>query len=231
MNNLELSLALATAPTSAFTELRERPRFWFPLLVLVVSTVIVIYWYYSIVDIDWLKETLYGNNPDFLKLPEAQRESAMAFVTRTTLLWGSLVAAALALPVVLLLTALYYLVAAKVTKLPLGYRHWLAFASWTALPALISTVASAIFLILADSTQLSPSVLQPLSINSLVLHRPIGSPGYSLFEALAIPAFLSWALMVIGVHVWSRRSWVFSAVFALLPSVVIFSVWAFFAFR
>ena len=37
MNNLELSVALATAPSSAFAELRERPRFWFPLLLLVAD--------------------------------------------------------------------------------------------------------------------------------------------------------------------------------------------------
>ena len=37
MNNLALSVALATAPSSAFNELRERPRFWFPLLLIVLS--------------------------------------------------------------------------------------------------------------------------------------------------------------------------------------------------
>ena len=47
MNNLDLSVALATAPSSAFDELRERPRFWFPLLLLIASTVALIYWYYS----------------------------------------------------------------------------------------------------------------------------------------------------------------------------------------
>ena len=37
MNNLETAVALATAPTSAYAELRERPRFWFPLLLVVLS--------------------------------------------------------------------------------------------------------------------------------------------------------------------------------------------------
>ena len=51
MNNLALSAALATAPSSAFVELRERPRFWFPLLLVVLTTVALNYWYFSVVDI------------------------------------------------------------------------------------------------------------------------------------------------------------------------------------
>jgi hypothetical protein len=231
MNNLALSVALATAPSSAFGELRERPRFWFPLLLLVASTVAIVYWYYSMVDIEWLKDAMYSNNPDFQKLPEAERAATIAMLGRNTLLWGSVIGTIFFLPIVFLLSALYLLLAAKVTKLPQGFKHWFAFSCWTSLPLLLSTVVGAIFLILSDNSQVSPSVMQPLSINELLLHRPMGSPGYALFESLSIPAVLSWVLMIIGVRTWSQRSWAFSAIFILLPAVVIFGIWAFFAFR
>lgn len=88
MNNLALSVTLATAPSSAFEELRERPRFWFPLLLLVASTVAIMYWYYSMVDIEWLKDAMFSNDPDMQKLPEAERAQAMTMLGRNTLLWG-----------------------------------------------------------------------------------------------------------------------------------------------
>ena len=72
---------------------------------------------------------------------------------------------------------------------------------------------------LSDTTQMSPGALQPLSLNELVLHRPMGSPGHALFESLTIPRLLSWALMIIGVRTWSQRSWNFSAILVLLPIV------------
>jgi uncharacterized membrane protein YhdT len=222
---------LATAPSSAFVELRERPRFWFPLLLLVVSTVAIVYWYYSMVDIEWLKDTMFSTNPDILKLPEAERAARMAMLSRNTLLWSSVIGTVFFLPIVFLVSALYLLLAAKVTKLPQGFKHWFAFSCWTALPLLLSTVVAAIFLILSDNSQVSPSVLQPLSLNELVLHRPTGSPGYALFESLAIPSALSWILMIIGVRVWSQRSWAFSAIFILLPTIAIYGIWSFFAFR
>lgn len=231
MNNLELTGALATAPSSAFAELRERPRFWFPLLLVVVAAVGLTYWYYSIVDIEWLKDTMYSNNPDIAALPDDKRAAAMSMLGRNTMLWSSVVAMCVVIPVVFLLQALYLMVAAKVTKLSPGFKHWFALSCWSALPALLGSIVGAILLILADSTQIAPSVLQPLSLNELLFHVPQGGNGYKLFESLSIPAFLSWALMIIGVRVWSQRSWVFSATMVLLPWVIIYGISAFFAFR
>jgi Yip1 domain len=233
MNNLALSVALATAPSSAFGELRERPRFWFPLLLLIASTVAMLFWYYSIVDIDWFKDTMLANDPNIQKLPEDQRTAMMAMYTRNTLLWGSVVGSVFGLPIVFLVSAVYLLLAAKVTKLPreLRFKHWFAIACWTSLPILLSNIVAAILLGLSDTPQLSPSALQPLSLNELVFHRPPGSAGYSMLESLAIPSLLSWALMIIGVHVWSQRSWVFSTIFVLLPVVVAYGIWSALAFR
>jgi hypothetical protein len=233
MNNLDLSVALATAPSSAFGELRARPRFWFPLLLLILTTAGMAYWYYSIVDIEWFKDAMFADNPDIQKLPEAERAQATAMVGRNALLWGSVIGTILVFPIVFLLSALYLWLAAKVTKLPqeLRFKHWFAFSCWTSLPLLLSAVVGAIFLILSDTAQVSPSVMQPMSVNELLLHRPLGSRGHSLFESLSIPSFLSWALMIIGVRAWSQRSWAFSTLFILLPNLVIYGLWALFAFR
>ncbi|HEU4779350.1 MAG TPA: YIP1 family protein [Steroidobacteraceae bacterium] len=231
MNNLALSVALATAPSSAFEELRERPRFWFPLLLVVLSTAGLIFWYYSIVDIEWLKATMISSDPKFQQMSEEQRAAAMSMFDRTSLLWSSVVSMFVIIPAVFVLQALYLLVAAKVTKLPQGFKHWFALACWTSLPALLTTVVSAILLLLRENSQVSASVLAPLSLNELLFHVPPGGPGYTLFESLGIPAFLGWALMIIGVRTWSQRSWGFSSIVVLLPWVVIYVLWAFFAFR
>lgn len=231
MNNLALAGALATAPTTAFAELRERPRFWFPLLLGVLATAGIVYWYYSMVDVEWLKDTMFTNNPDIQNLPEDQRAKAMSVVGRGTLLWGGVIGVLVALPVFYLLEALCLLVAAKITKVPLGFKHWFTLTCWASLPLLLGVVVAAIFLIMSDTAQVSPSVLQPLSLNELLLHRPLGSPGQALFDSLSIPGLLSWTLMIVGVRTWSQRSWGFSAIFVMAPIVIIYGIWAFFAFK
>jgi uncharacterized membrane protein YhdT len=231
MNDLAVATALATSPTTAFTELRERPRFWFPLLALVISTAVMIVWYYSVVDIDWLKEQMFGNNPDMQKLPAEQRAAAMQFVGKNTMMIGGIVGATIAIPVVYLINSLYLLLAAKVTKIPIGFKHWFTLTCWSALPGLLGAVAAIIMRLLRSNDQVGPGILQPLGLNELFFHRPLGSPGQGWLDALNIPAMLGWILAIIGLRTWSQRSWLFSTVVILIPAVLIFGIWAMFAFR
>ena len=228
MNNIALAVSLATEPTKAFGELRERPRFWLPLLVMVLSTVAVAYWYYSIVDVDWLKDMIISSNP---KMTEQERAAVGGMMTRTTMLWSGVVGSIIIIPLFFAIHAVILLLTAKFTKVSLGFKHWFAMVSWASLAGLLSIVIGAIFLILRDNAQVSPGVLAPLSLNELLLHRPIGSPGQGLLDTLSIPSFLTWALMIVGVRTWSQRSWGFSAAFVLVPLGVICAIWAFIAFR
>ena len=228
MKDPALAVALAIAPSAAFAELRERPRFWFPLVLMVLATVAINYWYYSIVDLEWFKDTMFASNPH---MSEQERAAAMGMVTRTTMLWSSVVGTVIFLPVVFLIQALLLLVAAKITKAGLGYKYWFSMACWSSLPALLGIIVGAILLLLSDTPQISPGLIQPLSLNELLVHLPMGSPGESLLQTLGIPAFLSWALMIIGVRTWSQRTWAFSAAFVLVPNILIYGLWAFFAFR
>jgi hypothetical protein len=230
MNNVAVATALATAPFSAFAELRERPRFWFPLLAVVLSAAAVVCWYYAVVDIEWMKDALYSNNPDFQKLTPEQRAQAMAFVGRNTLLITSVIGLCIALPCFYLLNSLYFLLAAKVTKVPLGFKHWFTLTCWSAMPALLSALVAAILLLIRDNDQVGPGILQPLGLNELFFHLPPGKQ-QGFLDALNVPGMLSWVLAIIGVRAWSQRSWLFSAVFVLVPVVLLFGIWGFIAFR
>jgi hypothetical protein len=231
MNDLAVATALATSPVSAFTELRERPRFWFPLIVVVLATAVVVGFYYSVVDIEWLKDALYSNNADFQKLPEAQRAQAMAFVGRKTMLISGIVGTCMGLPFFYLVNSLYLLLAAKVTKVQYGLKHWFTLTSWSALPALLSAVIAILLLLIRDNDQVGPGILQPLGLNELVFHRPMGDKVQPWLDALNIPGILGWVLAIIGVRTWTQRSWLFSAVYVLIPVVLLFGIWGIFAFR
>ncbi len=47
MSNWEILQALVFEPRKAFAEIAERPKFWFPLLVLIIATVGTTLWYTS----------------------------------------------------------------------------------------------------------------------------------------------------------------------------------------
>ena len=231
MNNLDLSVALATAPSSAFAELRERPRFWFPLLLVVLSSAGLIFWYYSVVDIDWYKQAVLASTPDFQSLNDDERAAAMSMMTAKTLKWGSAAGLIIFMLLIYLGQALLLWLAAKVTKLPQGFKHWFTLVCWSSLPVLLGTVVASILLFLSETPQIALGVIQPLSLNELLFHVPPESRGYALASSISIPAILGWALMIIGVRVWSQRSWAFSAAFILVLVVLVYAIWAFITFR
>jgi len=233
MNDLTLLISMVTSPSAAMMALREKPRFWFPLIITLLLSAGMIYWYYSAVDIEWLKHQLFDNAPQMQKLPEAQRTQAMAFVSRNSLVWGGMLGATFGISVIFVLQATYFVLAGKVTGVRYSFKQWFALTCWTTLPAvLISTIIAALMILTSsDASQLSPGALKPLTLNELFFQRAIGQPGQSLLASFDLLNLWSMGLIVVGVRSWTQRSWWFSAVFALVLTVVIYGVWAFFAFR
>ncbi len=230
MNNMELTAALVTSPTAAFAELKERPRFWFPLLTVILSTVAVLFWYYRIVDFDWLIDRMLSANPRMSQMSGQQQAQAMAMMKPGFLMWSSIISVIIYLAAARLLEGLYFLVAGNVTNTRHTYKHWLALACWTGLPHVIGAAGMVVYLLTAGTNQISNEELSLLSLNELFFHVPPGSKGYMLLASLTVIHPWVWWLTALGVRVWTGRSWLFSTLFALLPAILIYGVWALVAF-
>ena len=226
MKNTEIAWAVLISPSSAFAELQERPRFWFPLLAIILSVVALIAWYYSVVDIQWLMEQMLSSNPRAAQMTEAQRTQAIEHTSRAMMLGSSVIGGAVVVAAIKLLEALYYSLAGKVTNVERSFRHWLALASWTSLPSLLGVAASAVLLLAADTNQIGNGELATLSLNELFFHIPLGGKGNTLLTTLTILHPWMWWLTALGVRVWTGRSWTFSTLFALLPVLVGYGTWA-----
>jgi hypothetical protein len=239
MNDVSLLSLMMTSPTAFFVELKQKPRIWFPMILIIVSTALLNLWYFQVVDFDWLQDNMltqaFANNPAVQKMPEAERakmmEQSAKFMSRGFMTGTGVIGTVIAVPLMFAVVALYLLLAGKVVKLNYSFEKWLSMVGWVSLPTVLGNLASIITLAMQSSpVQIAQTDLQVLSLNELFFHRTMGQPGYTLLVSLSIPLLLSQVLTVIGIKVWSERSWQFSAVFALLPTVLIFGIWALVAF-
>lgn len=233
MSNFAILQALVFEPSRAFAELDQRPRFWWPLLLVVLASTILSVWYVSVVDLEWLSDQQIRNSAFTQNMTDAEIDRmTMGANDRRGLQMvigglGTLVV----VPIVMLITAAYYLLAGKVTGVERSYRHWLSFTAWTSMPTVLAVFASLIVLLTVSTSQVSQEALQPLSLNALLFHRAPGEPGYTLYSSINLLQFASLALAAIGVKAWSHRSWLFSIIFSALPFVLIYGIWAFFSLR
>jgi hypothetical protein len=231
MNDFALAGTVLTSPTAAFTELRERPRFLLPMLAIVIATVLQMYWYYNVVDIEWLKDHMFSGNARMDAMPAEARERFLGSMSKNMLMWPSIIAIAVMVPLMFVLISAYYLLAGKITNVRYSFKHWMSLSAWSSLPVLVGLAAGSIMLLMQGSNaQMGPSELQILSANELFFHLSPAHPGSQLLMQLNPITFWTWGLSILAVKLWSNRSWLFSSVFVLLPIVVIFGGWALFAF-
>ena len=224
---MQVARLLFTSPTKAFAALKEKPVFALPMFLMLVGTAVMTAWYYSKVDIAWLMDQTLAA----AKLNAQQQQVMASAYTRPVLLWSSTILAPIVTGIVVTIGALYYLIAGNITNVRYSFKHWFAFSWWAGSPQIIAFIPSFLILGLSNTTQIGASALQPLSLNELVFHRPMGSPGYTLLASLGLVHVAAAWLTYIGIRAWSGRSVLFSLVFTLLPTVLIYGVWAFFAFR
>lgn len=234
MNNLGILQSLIFEPRKGFADLDARPRFWWPLLVIALLQGALAFWYVMFVDMEWmidqqLRGSALGANLTDAEISRiAQQRSAQPGVQATV---GGIISA-LAMPLFLLLGALYFLLATKVTGVERSFRHWLALSAWSTLPVMLAgALLAALALLTASSNQVSQQALQPLSLNEIFFHREPGAPGYTLLSTLNLLQVASFYLSAMGLKVWSGRSWTYCIVVVALPYVLIYGIWAFFALR
>lgn len=231
MNNFELSTALVLDPKGAMREIEARPRFLFPLLVVMLVSAGALFWYYSIVDYDWLIDKTLRSSARGRNLTEEQIAQASKFMTKNTIMWSSLIAVPLVMVIIRLLEATWYLLAGKVTNVQRSFKQWFALANWTSLPTVLAVLPAILVLLTTKSTQIDAGAVSPLSLNELIFHRGMGESGYNLFTNLNLIQLFTVFLVVLGVRLWSGRSWLFALVYTLLPVAIIGGVWAFFALK
>lgn len=231
MNNITLAGTMLTSPSAAFAELRERPRFWTLLIVLIVALAAQQFWFFNAVDFEWLKDHMFSGNERFDSMQPEARERMMSGMTLNMMMWSSVVSVVIMIPVMMAVVSLYYLLAGKVTNVQMSYKHWFSLTTWTSLPMLIGIAAGcAILLAQGNDAQIGPSELQVLSLNELFFQLPPSQPGAQLLIQINAVAIWTWVLAIVGVKAWSNRTWLFATAFVMLPIVLVYGVWAWLAF-
>jgi len=225
MTPMQTFAALITNPRQAFTELEKSPRFAVPMFLLLAANIGLIIWFYASVDVDALVNQMLAARP----LNAAQRAQAASLITRNTLMGSALIAGILSLFVIQVVQAFYFFFVFEFLEVQRTFRQWFALTWWCSVPTLITVVAAVVMILISHSAP-SMGALSPLSLNELFYHFDVADSGYSFLTSISLVQLLTVLLMVIGTHTWSQRSWVLCVVVVLLPRVVIYGIWGWFAF-
>lgn len=216
-------------PAKVFADLKEKPSFWLPLLLVAVLGAVSTTAYFLTVDPDWFADHQVAQMQAQRDMSAAEVEQAKQFMP------GARASAYFGGPMVLLFVgivfsvmALYYLLAGKVTGNQVGFRRGLSLAAWSSMPMLLGNlvVLGAIF---TSSNQVSFESLQLLNVDPLFVQLPLDHDWLMLARSFSLLNFWVWFLAALGWKTWFRTGWGQAITVAVLPSLVIYGVMALFA--
>ena len=223
-SRLVVAVNIFAAPGEAFRAIKERPRFFLPLLVTIVGAVVATWLYLAEVDIAWLVEQQL-RTVRFLNMSDEQITQTAAQAAargRTFLLVQGIASTCIAIVVVQLLIALYLKIVVAIAKDGVSYHQLFGLVCWTGLPSVLTSVATIVFLLTNDVSFLSQTAINPVSFRNLLGLDVEGANALVRIGANLGPINL-WtiALMILGYRALSGRGVVFSSVVVLAPIIFV----------
>jgi hypothetical protein len=210
-----------TAPQAAFGTIKERPRPWLPLLLIILSICIVQFTYMQVVDLAWFIDSQLATSD----LPIAQREQAVDSALQIPQwLYGFIAAGPTAVMIIAVyaLIALYYTAVSFASNDGVKFGQWFGLIAWCSLPSVFGQLASLVNLAVVDARFLLPQQLNPLSFSSLLGIDPTGATMVeSILLSLDVTTLWSTVLQILGYQAFTQSSAVKAALVVLGPLALI----------
>ena len=215
------------SPGEAFTELQQRPSKLFPLALIVLSTMAVMFWYFSIVDFDWyIDDTLAAVNLDDEQLETAREQ--MASMSQTTFKMFGIFSGAIGILVVYVLQSGYLSLTSAISGSGQKFGDWFSLVLWTSLPYMLSVVGMVSTIALSPNGQLGSYDLDPLTLANLGMQSG-NSSLTAIFNGISLPMLWGIALTIMGYRQWLDCSLLKAMTVVLAPYFLILGIWAYFA--
>ena len=226
---LTTAINIFAAPTEAFDALHIRPSIAFPLLLSIIGTMAIYFWYFQVVDYDWYVDDIISRMGNASAAQQEQIRDAMNLQSQTVMTVTSTIGGAISLLVIYALQAGYLALVSALEGTGVRFRQWFSLVSWTSLPYLLVLLVMAVNIILNPNGQLSIYEANSLSLASLGFSGGDSLILSGILDGINLPMFWSVALTAMGYHRWLNCSWTKSLAVVLAPYAVILGALAYFA--
>lgn len=210
------------APHQAWDKINQRGQWVWPLMLLAIATIAAWSTYYSRVDIAWLQNHLLAESSD---LKGRELTLARELVGRRLLAMVTIVSSLAASVTVMLLTAGYLSLVARVQRVSHVGSSWLVFSAWLTLPESCALLLTTLRVASDSNQQILPESANPLALSQL-LGLGVDSPWLSLAADIGLQTLWALTLCVIGVSRWMKINLFRAVLIANLPLLLIYGPWA-----
>ena len=206
-------------PGAVLARQYEKPNGWLPMLLMAAAAAAFSYLYFSAVDVGWFFRHSAELGGQELSTAEAAAMDRSA--DNPAFVWTSAIGSLLGVMVYLLLWAVYFLLAGKLTGLAVSFKQGLGLSGWASMPSLIGTLL-ALYGTIGMAPQTFIGDLALTSLDPMLLQLPPESPWKSFATSFNFLNLWVIGLAALGWKLWTRDTgWTKPVVVAALPLVLI----------
>ena len=214
-------------PSKVFADLKEKPTFWLPLLLVALASGVMTLMYYMTVDPDWFVNDMVLASGADLGAAELEQMRKSMPGARTMGFIGA-PTTAIIMVIISMLWALYFMLAGKIAGAAISFRHGLSLTCWANMPGLLGVIV-AIVGVLTMEPQTRFESLMLTNLDPLLVQLPADSRWSTLAKGFSLLTIWTWFLMALGWRTWTRSGWLQGVIVATLPVVVVYGAMAMFA--
>lgn len=213
---------IITQPSIVFDRIKTNElKAWSALILILVSSLVVIGWYFMTTDI--LRYLVESSIQAGKELTDEQLDAIRG--QESMIQVSSIVSVGVSQLVMLLLIALYlFLVATIAAEERITYGQWVSLSAWAGLPTLLGLISMAVTYAMSSESYVNLLELNKTSLNNLLLHLNADQAGFSVANSLSLGGIWSWVLYALGYnHITNSHTATGFSIIAV-PILIIYSV-------
>lgn len=225
ISGLSITTNIFTEPHKAFKDIQQNYPILIPLSLIVALNSIIVIMLFINIDFSWYVEYMVESTAgDKSKEQQDQVRQGIEMMSPIMMAVMSVVSQAVAKVVIFCLTSLYYVIVSNINNDGFQFKQWLSFVSWTALPSLVSSLASFVVILASNNGQIVPETIDPLSLNALFFNLDAVNGIGRILASTSITIFWTIALMTIGYACWTKKSMLQSFLIVTIPYALYYGV-------
>ena len=217
---------ILTAPAEAFKALDANPTKLVPLLTVLLSTLLVMFWYFTIVDFGWYIDDSLSRFSNMSEEQLTTMQERMESMSQTTFKMFGIAGSSVSILLISVLQAGYLSMASALNGDKYRFSHWFSLVCWTSLPALLGVLGMVVTILLSPNGQISALDLNPLTLANLGM-RSSSASVQTLLGSLNLTMFWGATLIVMAYRQWLHSGWVKALSIVLAPYALIFGIWSY----
>ena len=211
-------------PGKVFADLREKPTFVVPFVMVLLASMAMSFMYFMKVDSSWfIDHMLMAGGKEISAAELAQAKSIMPGAKMMGYI--SLVSTPIVMAIIVTVMSLYYLLAGKISGSAIGFKHALSLTCWSSMPMVLGAIVGLVGVIMM-SPQTGIESLMLTHIDPLIVQLQVESPWKKLATTFDLLSIWSYFLVALGWKTWGKTSWAEAVAVAIIPSALIYGVWA-----